>query len=200
MPRDQWDLVLIGDGSGTKDISPCGWACVMLQRYPAFRRMFFGYDNTGGIMYAELHPYGQALHWHWVTLGAGMLKTRIQADPSARINVHIICDNRVVVEQGNSPDVRRNDLAIEWAKIEELQAVGYRLTWHWRPRNNVALNRLCDALASFATKVATDQEFKAYADKAQARMLELNPDQESKGDEAVQTESDTREGTAPLTS
>ena len=32
VPMDQWDIILVGDGSGSKWNNPGGWACAMILR------------------------------------------------------------------------------------------------------------------------------------------------------------------------
>jgi hypothetical protein len=155
----KWDVLLVGDGSGTARHKPCGWSCALLSRLPMFSRIFFGFRNTGGVPFAELQTYLQALEWHWFEHGQASLRSRLRTDPVARLHTHILCDNFVTVEQGKTVNLgdkamKRDNQRFQWAAIDEFVACGYALNWHWRPRNNNQLNRLCDRLAGICRKTA----------------------------------------------
>jgi hypothetical protein len=42
-----WDVLIIGDGSGTGWSEPCGWASVLHERYSNMRQLFTGAMNHG---------------------------------------------------------------------------------------------------------------------------------------------------------
>src|SRR2546423_11661451 len=58
-----FDLLLIGDGSGTVYNRPAGWGCVAYDRHKQQVTLHTGAASTGTNNFAELFPYIQAL-WH----------------------------------------------------------------------------------------------------------------------------------------
>ncbi len=174
IPDNRWDLCLISDGSGNEASTFCGWSGVLISRLPEFRKLFFGYRNTGGVTYAELHPCVQALQWHWLEHGRRLLRDRLKLDPLASIVVHILCDNATTVNQGNGQFSRECE-RFQWATIDEFVRCGYKLHWHWRPRNYAQLNRLCDAIAGQARELALQTQADLVEQQAMNRIYTLNP-------------------------
>jgi hypothetical protein len=176
VPSDQWDLVLIGDGSGTTADNSCGWASVMVSRLPVpgYRRSFFGYQDTGGILYAELQAYRHAIEWHWRHKGQELMRAGLRVSPRYTIRTHLLCDNQTAVLQGKR-EYKREAEIFQWRFFDQAEELGYQLNWHWRPRNHVQLNRLCDALAGSARGLAELQRAKELSGDANSRLYTLNP-------------------------
>lgn len=153
---NDWDLVLVGDGSGSGWSSGCGWACVLVDRFTKMRELFCGGMNLGSVNLAETMPYVHALTWYDSQYGKERLKQ------TGLLNVHVITDSMVIAEQGTQvmqpdrplPRTQR----LPWADMRELHAMGYHLTYHWLGRSTTLLNWCADLIASLARKVAMTTE------------------------------------------
>jgi len=142
---ENWDILIVGDGSGNRHDSPCGWSSILIERNTQNRRVFGGNANAGSITFAEAMPYVQALQWYDQLRGQDILKT------TSHMLVHIVTDSQVVAITGN--DAR--DLGKRPARtrlyltsyLQELARARYKLHWHWARRESSELNKLCDALS-----------------------------------------------------
>lgn len=152
-----WDILVVGDGSGSTWDRACGWASVLVDRESRGRRAFYGAMNLGSVNFAESMPYLQALNWYDANVGKARLK---QQD---HINVHIITDSQVVAQWGvsaqNQPHPPRKHLPV-WAGMRAYYELGYRCTWHWAPRMTTQFNWLADCIAGLSRRglEAYDQE------------------------------------------
>lgn len=156
---DDWDALLIGDGSGTDWKNSCGFAAVLIDHYGNYRAPFNGGLNTGTNQLAELLPYLHAMTWYASGPGKARLDDRIAkfkpsliADasycgpPRPTVKIHIITDNRNLANQGNFLAARKAYSWL-WKSFDELSAMGYQFKWHWLERMKLGLNRLVDYLA-----------------------------------------------------
>lgn len=149
----QWDLLLVGDGSGSGWAQSCGWASVLIDRNNllgrvAARRFFYGAMNQGSVNIAEAMPYLQALQWYDVHFGKEMLKTR------GLLQVHVLTDSQTIAHWGtqamtNEVALPRKCLVI-WAAMRELRRLGYHITMHWAPRMTTQLNWASDLVAGLS--------------------------------------------------
>lgn len=145
-----WDLLLVGDGSGTGWNDCCGWACAMIDRYSRDVRPFFGAMSVGSVNVAEFMPYYQALAWFHSQHGQQRLKER------GLLRVHIITDSDTTVSHGTQsanptqplPKVNR----MLWAGMRQLGAEGYHIHYHWARRSTTLLNWYSDLLASLSRR------------------------------------------------
>lgn len=155
-----WDLLLIGDGSGSGWDGACGWSSTLIDRQTRERYVFFGAANQGSVNLAELMPYFQALLWFHNHVGMRRIKGR------GFLTVHVITDSQVTATHGKHaatlgdalPKVPQRAL---WAGMRELAHMGYHLHWHWAMRSSNSLNVLADLIAALARRriLALGQEF-----------------------------------------
>jgi hypothetical protein len=144
-----WDILLVGDGSGSKWDHPCGWATTLIDRATEGRKLVFGANNLGSVNMAEMLPYLMALSWFHQQFGKERLRQR------APIHVHIITDSQVTAQHGTRvanhalPNVGHRPF---WAGIQELGRMGYRLTYHWAVRSDSTLNWMADLIAGLARR------------------------------------------------
>jgi len=119
----KWDVLLIGDGSGTTWDKPVGWSVILLDLVTGRRQLLTGARNRGSINRVELQPYLEALAYHYYGLYKGNLPPRI-------IDVHVISDSEVTVKCGRGEYQRKtnNDL---WCMLDFWKTKGYNLTWHY---------------------------------------------------------------------
>ena len=147
--EETWDLLIVGDGSGSGWEYGCGWGTVLFARHnPILRRFFYGGMVCGSVNLAESMPYLQALTWYDNAHG----KRRLSE--AGLLRVHVLTDSQTVALWGNratGPVSRlpRKQLAI-WAAMRELRRVGYQPTFHWAPRSTTAANVLADLIAGLS--------------------------------------------------
>lgn len=151
----EWDVLLVGDGSGSKWEVGSGWCCTLVERVTGMRQQFWGGMNLGTVPIAEIMPYVHALLWY-----ADRKTKLIKTHKATR--VLIVCDNQPLMQQGqqlargartpNSLDSNRP----LWRALIGFQSEGFKLHFHWIERVTIALNRYADAMASTARKSIRD--------------------------------------------
>lgn len=145
-----WDVLLIGDGSGTGWDSPAGWAVVLIDKPTRGRKLFYGAVNHGSINFAEGAPYFQALLWYHHFHGRDRLRRQGQ------LHVHVLTDSQVTTQHGQQANQLAADLPRAnspiWAGVREFVRLGYQLEFHWRPRKSSQLNELADRFAGEARR------------------------------------------------
>ena len=147
-----WDVLIIGDGSGQGWSFGCGWASVLIDHFSAQRKLFYGGMNSGTIGLAELFPYFHAMLWY--SRGPGskrMQRLLAQYGYAQEIKVHIITDSDITAKQGNGKAARKTNIEL-WAAMDMFTRLGYKFTFHWVRRDNVGLNMLVDHIAREARR------------------------------------------------
>jgi ribonuclease HI len=142
-----FDLLLVGDGSGTVYNRPAGWGCVAYDRRMKSVTLHAGTLSTGTNNLAELMPYVQAL-WHHH-------QDHRQA-PDRPVRVLIVSDSEVTVRCGNGQYARKANACL-WASIEWFAQNGYRLGWRHVPRNSNEWSTLMDTVAGKARRLMLDE-------------------------------------------
>lgn len=145
-----WDVLIVGDGSGSKNNSPSGWAAVLIDRETRGRRVFGGHANAGSIAFAEAMPYIQAINWYDRAFGETRLRNRPFCD------IHVVTDSSTTANIG----ARANETSDFSSLVGGTRAVSflsaycrallnfrYRLHWHWQRRESSELNVICDLLS-----------------------------------------------------
>lgn len=145
-----WDVLLVGDGSGTGWQDACGWAAVLIDRESRGRRLFHGAMNVGSVNFAETMPYLQAINWY-DQVGGGKDRLKQQGF----IRVHIITDSQVIANWGtraaSSGDLPRKHIML-WAGVRELRRLGYQFYFHWANRSTTLLNWTADLIAGLSRR------------------------------------------------
>jgi hypothetical protein len=134
----EWDLVMVGDGSGGSWNIGCGWAVVVVDRVSNLRKLLFAAFNSGTIGIGELMPYWHGLMWFESLIGGKRRHAK-----GGLLQAHVISDNETVVRQGNGEIERKTNAAL-WASIECMCRRGYFIKWHWAGRDTTALNSYVD--------------------------------------------------------
>lgn len=142
---DYWDVVVIGDGSGTGWEESCGWAWVVHDHWSNLRKCGYGAYSAGTSYLAEIMAHFHAIRWYAAGPGKSLLHRRSYTHPGSSLSVHLLSDSQSVVGQGNSTRTDRDQP--EWLLFDALAARGYRFTWHWVPREQLGLHRLTDHLS-----------------------------------------------------
>ena len=149
---NDWDALIVGDGSGTTWKGACGWSSVLIEHHSMYRRVFKGAWDPGTVGIAELSAYFHALIAYSVGPGKARLHDMMvmkRQDP--RLKIHIVTDNETIVKQGEGIFPRKT-LGALWAGLTYVEAQGYKLHWHWLKRDRLGLNRLVDHLSRESRK------------------------------------------------
>lgn len=143
-----YDLLLVGDGSGTINQKSCGWACVAWEKATQKVTVHNGVISCGTNNFAELFPYVQAL-WYYNQSHKDMLP------PAKKFKVQIVSDSEVTVRCGNKQYTRKSNACL-WAGIEWFENCGlYEINWTHVYRNTNKFSKKCDWLAG-ETRVSLD--------------------------------------------
>jgi len=143
---EDWDWLLIGDGSGSNWNCQCGWATVSIDRLTLERDVWWGMMNKGTVNFAEMMAYLQPLNWY-----VAEEEKRRKHGKTRRIRqVHIITDSMYCRERGESEDLMPRRNGALWRVFEDFQRQGIMLHWHWNERDDIELNRYVDALSKAA--------------------------------------------------
>jgi hypothetical protein len=148
---NDWDAVIVGDGSGTDWKNGCGWSAVLIDHYNNYRVMFRGGANTGTSQLAELIPYCWALTWYSQGPGKARLTDKKSTGKDPTVKIHIITDNNNLANQGNGL-AQRKAYGPWWRLVDGFVAEGYNLTWHWVARQRLGLNQAADYVAGRCRK------------------------------------------------
>jgi ribonuclease HI len=138
-----WDVLLVGDGSGSQWERACGWACVLVEQAILTPKLFYGAASAGTNYTAELEAYLRPMLWYSEGPGKERLKWRASGRTTPLGQVHILTDCQTLAKQGNG-FVRRDRNRPLWAALEKIAEQGYQFHWHWMPREACALNQWAD--------------------------------------------------------
>ena len=142
----EYDLLLIGDGSGTINSKASGWACVCFNKHTDEISVHNGAMSCGTNNFAELMPYLQAL---WVFDQYWSKKGPI----GTVAHIEIISDSELTVKGGNKEYGRNSNQSL-WAALTWFETCG-RYTIHWNHvyRNTNLFSHRCDWLAGHTKTV-----------------------------------------------
>lgn len=151
----EWDLLFIGDGSGSGWEAACGWANVVVDKLTRSYMLFSGAMNCGSVNVAELMPYLHGINHFHATQGRTRLKTRAKF-----FDVHVITDSKFTAESGRqAADLGQPIPKVHqglWAAMREFARFGYTFHWHWQERSTTVFNQCCDLVASIARRSVID--------------------------------------------
>jgi hypothetical protein len=170
-----WDVLIIGDGSGYSWDIGGGWAGVVIDRVSMGRKLYWGAWSTGTIMISEMMAYVHGLAWY-DNLYA---KARRQQLHKGVLNVHVICDNETIVKQGNH-EVGRNKMIPWWNCWMGYLRTGYTARFHQVSGHNegrqLGLNVLCDHISRYARLLVQDNDLaKMVPEIPDINVYDINP-------------------------
>lgn len=145
-----WDVVLVGDGSGSRYGYAGGWATLLFDGFSGLRKLFYGSISDTTVNVCELSPYVYAMLWYH-NGPARLLRNQIKEETNAGIaprliQIHIITDCDIIARQGNK-EAKADANAPLWKALFAYESLGYQFHWHWIPRETAAANRLCDSVS-----------------------------------------------------
>jgi ribonuclease HI len=144
----KWDLILVGDGSGSTWQREAGWAVTALEKTRMERKVFYGAMNCATSQIAEIMAYVHPLLWY-VDHCSTAHKMRMR-------HAHVITDSSYVRNQGEKDYRNPGCHELLWSSLSMMSRLGIDLHWHWIPRQSAALNVYADALAGAARKLLKD--------------------------------------------
>lgn len=136
--NDDWDVLLIGDGSGTSWEKECGWGVTLITS-THYRNVYCGAFSHGTNNIAEMMAYLLPL----MALTAG----EVPIDIKSGCRVRVITDSQYVVNGINQRIPLKNNFEL-WTAIQAVRRFGIDLKAYWAPRDVVDLNRLGHNLAN----------------------------------------------------
>lgn len=142
--QDDWDLLLVGDGSGTVWQNAMGWASTLIFRN-GNRRLFRGSCNAGSNNVAEMIAYVHPLLW--LTSN----KTPLDLSRPEAYQVHVVTDSLYVV-QGINRTIIPNSNYMLWNALWASEGYNLKLIAHHVHKDVLALNRLAHNEANAARK------------------------------------------------
>jgi ribonuclease HI len=144
---EDWDALMIGDGSGSRFDRGCGWATFLFQRHKSSPQVFYGGFSHGTNNIAEIMAYLQPLLWY-------SSLTDVKNARQGR-KVHIITDSEYVANMGANPDSRKKHVPL-WRALDAFKRKGIQITWHHLHRNRSSHNIDADRL-SRSTRITLEQ-------------------------------------------
>ena len=149
---DEWDFLIVGDGSGSNWTRESGWASVSIERATFEERLWFGSMNCGTVNFAEMMAYLQPLNWY-----VSKELTKRKKSGSVRFrNIHIVTDSKYCKEQGSKKGLFPKKNSSLWQIFNDFQRHGVLLHWHWIPRDTVELNVYADKVSKEARKAIAE--------------------------------------------
>ncbi|MCI0421517.1 MAG: hypothetical protein L0312_20210 [Acidobacteria bacterium] len=144
---NNWDFILVGDGSGSNWNRACGWGCVSIEKLTMERLVWEGGLNRGTVNFAEIMAYIQPLNW----LVAREAERRSKHQTRRNVTrIHIVTDSQYCRNTGSSSNRNLPRNSALWSLFDIFTRHGFLLYWHWIPRDDVVLNTYVDQLAKFA--------------------------------------------------
>ena len=135
---DDWDYLLIGDGSATTWEHQAGWASTLIERHTGREQTFYGAMSSGTNIVAELMAYVHPFMWLMAT-----------SQNLACKRLHVITDCKYLPE-GAASQARTNQCL--WAAVRAVKSRGLSVKWHWFPRDIIWLNRWAHDRANAARR------------------------------------------------
>lgn len=175
-----WDVILIGDGSGSNWKREAGWACVSIERVTMERLIHIGAVNRGTVNLAELMAYVQPLDW---LSGREADRRAEHRTPLRAFNVHIITDSDYCRTTGNGQGRMMMKNAGLWSVLDVYSRHGFVLHWHHvrghTEGEGCALNRFCDKLSKLARKMVRNKTESIVEATGETRTVyDINPAEE----------------------
>jgi hypothetical protein len=157
MPSNGWDLILIGDGSGSKWDNPGGWACSMIMKSRETKEVHYftplvGAVSRGSINWLEAVPYWHCLRHHYYHMDG----KELCADGG--VDVFIVSDSEWVVKtmSGRQSARTHDDMVM---LFQYYRQHGYRMQWRHVKRDVIKMNKIVDMLAVNAREYISDMEY-----------------------------------------
>lgn len=142
IPADEWEYLIVGDGSGTTLDKESGSSAVVIER-ETMRRWECGCTLSHGTnVMAEMFAYVVPL----LMLSHNKLKRTPYG-----VRVHIVTDCQHLPMAWERKHSRQKNIEL-WGLLESFSRRGIVIKFHWIPRATWDLNKYCDRAASLRRK------------------------------------------------
>lgn len=126
---EDFDFIIVADGSGSTLNRPCGFWCYIYDKYQDKVFHLGGAFTHGTNNLAEIMPFVHAMFY--LKNGEFLIRDR---------DILCISDSEILVKQGKGM-YKRN--SIMWKVIEEIDEYCY-VEWKWMSRNSNEILKQCD--------------------------------------------------------
>jgi ribonuclease HI len=158
-----WDVLLIGDGSGSTWNRGAGWASVSIEHENMEVRTWAGGVNYGTVNFAEIMAYLQPLTYfqgrNKTLQGRNKTLQEALAYTLRPYTIHIVTDSEYVQKMGDSKRRGAIKNGTLWSCFDIMARQGFLLRWHWMRRDTSAFNTYCDTLSRFYRKLVENGAF-----------------------------------------
>lgn len=142
-----WDVIMLGDGSGSRYGQPGGWACLIYDKLTATYKTIYGSVSDTTVNMMELTPYLYSTIWYHNKIGKDRRDTlRKSGHDFVPIIIYMISDCEILVKQGCYEAERKTNKAM-WEPFREFERQGYEFRWYFVPRDVLEANKVCDLLS-----------------------------------------------------
>jgi len=145
--KDEWDVIIIGDGSGTTWEKEMGWGSVLIRSDTFERKAFYGAMSHGTNNMGEMMAVLQPLMF--------LTQAKSGVKPGG-LKVHVISDSEYVVNGLAKMDpIWIHDLKTNrelWMAMHMTRRKGLLIKSHHIPRDIIDLNKLSHNLANMARR------------------------------------------------
>lgn len=138
---DNWDLLLVGDGSGSRPGRPTGWACVAYDKERKSKTLWYGASNSGSNNAAECSAYiAPLVDYQNRVADSGVQRLR---------RVVIVSDSEYTVKLINC-SARPKKNQIYWGVFNSARSSGLLVGAHWLRREASIANSIADRVSKEA--------------------------------------------------
>ncbi len=143
---DEWDVIVVGDGSGSKWGYAAGFGSISFERRTRRMRSWFGALNDGTVNLAEIMAYMAPLQY----LATQAQDAKEQGTRFKVLNVHIFTDSQYCRDMGNRGCPLQGKNGLLWECLNSVKRVGVITHWHWIRRETNPFNSIADRLSKAA--------------------------------------------------
>lgn len=145
--NDPWDIIVVGDGSGSRWGYGGGWATILFDKFTGLHKVQWGALSDTTINICELSPYIYSVLWHHRCVANMIRKQKKQAGQMFPvIETHIITDCEIIAKQGRG-EMKRELNSPLWASFIAFERLGFNFHFHWINRDSGLANQVCDMLS-----------------------------------------------------
>lgn len=151
--ENDWDWLLVGDGSGSEGDRVAGWACVAIDRLAApdqARAVWSGCATRGSPVFAEANAFIGPLEWVAATERARQELRLERHGTSKTARVHLVTDSEECFRYATGPPQRREGF---WRVFDCFDPTLLSLRWHCVLRETVGLHVYVDRVSRAARQL-----------------------------------------------
>lgn len=140
---NDWEVLIFGDGSGSKWGYGIGFAAISFDRWSSKLRPWYGAMNDGTNNLAEMLAYLAPLMYY----ASEAIRAKEDGAHYGTMRVRIFTDSQYCRDTGTRGCAMRGKNFALWDCLASVRHVGVIPTWHWIRRETTAFNSLVDRLS-----------------------------------------------------